>query len=56
MCWVPDQVRIDIAQIRANRVISPELEHVRERFEDGDLTIEVFEQAIENAERMRVAA
>lgn len=56
MCWVSDQVRIDIAHVRANRVISPELQHVRERFEDGDLTIEVFEQAIENAERMRAAA
>ena len=56
MCWVPDQVRIDIAHIRANKVISPELERVRERFEDGDLSIEVFEQAIEHTERMRAAA
>jgi hypothetical protein len=56
MCWVPEQVRIDIAQIRANRVLSPELERVRARFEAGDLSIEVFEQAIEHAERIRAAA
>ena len=56
MCWVPEQVRIDLAQIRANRVISPELERVRDRFENNEVSIEVFEQAIENAERMRVAA
>ena len=51
-CWVPEQVRIDLAQIRANRVISPQLERVRDRFENNEVSIEVFEQAIENAERI----
>ncbi len=56
MYWDLEQVRYDVAHYRANRVISPELERVRDRFEDGELPIEVFEQAITMAERTRAAA
>jgi hypothetical protein len=56
MVWNPKQIRCDVAHFRANRVINPELERVRERFEAGELTIEVFEQAITMAERNRAAA
>ena len=56
MVWNPKQIRCDVAHFRANRVINPELERVRERFEAGELTIEVFEQAIAMAERNRAAA
>ncbi|MCG7928962.1 MAG: hypothetical protein ABW104_18035 [Candidatus Thiodiazotropha sp. 6PLUC2] len=56
MHWDPLQVRFDVANIRANKIISPELERVRDRFEDNEIPIEVFEQAINNAERVRSAA
>ncbi|MEW8139537.1 MAG: hypothetical protein AB2761_20940 [Candidatus Thiodiazotropha endolucinida] len=56
MYWNPDQVRIDVAHIRANKIISPELERVRDRFEADEIPIEAFEYAIESAERRRMAA
>ena len=56
MYWNPKQIRCDVSHFRANRVINPELERVRERFEAGELPIEVFEQAITMAERNRAAA
>jgi hypothetical protein len=56
MFWNSEQVRIDVAHIRANKVISPVLERVRDRFENDDIPIEVFEHAIRNAERMKSAA
>jgi hypothetical protein len=56
MFWNDEQVRIDIAHIRANKVISPELERVRDRFQNDEISIDVFEHAIHNAERIRSAA
>jgi hypothetical protein len=56
MFWNSEQVRIDVAHIRANKVISPELERVRDRFENDEVSLDVFEHAIHNAERMKSAA
>ncbi len=56
MFWNSEQVRIDVAHIRANKVISPELERVRDRFENDEVSLDVFEHAIHNAERLKSAA
>jgi hypothetical protein len=56
MYWNAEQVRFDVAHIRANKVISPELERVRNRFENGEISLDVFEHAIHNAERIKSAA
>jgi hypothetical protein len=56
MFWNVEQVRIDVAHIRANKVISPELEQVRDRFENDEISLTVFEHAIHNTERMKSVA
>jgi hypothetical protein len=56
MFWNSEQVRIDVAHIRANKVISPELERVRDRFENNEISLDEFEHAIHIAERMKSAA